>query len=109
MTSQRSNKQITVLAAIGLAILVFYLMDALLGSKDLASAPVDAGRATERKEARLAIEENAKNASEAIEAAKKIVLEEWGSDANNGYKLFTERVEKVYPTPEVDEALGEFE
>lgn len=109
MTSQKPNKQITLLAAVGLAILFFYLMDASLGNKDIASAPVGAERAVERKEARTALEENAEKASESIEAAKKIILDEWGEDSSAGYKLFTERVEKVYPTAEVDEALDEFE
>jgi len=100
MTAENNNKHFTILSVVAVLLLLFYFLDAVFGTRDLASITGDSERAAERKEAKIAIKEEAKNAAPAIEAAKKIVLDEWGTDSNAGYEAFKQRVESKYPTPE---------
>lgn len=109
MTAENNNKTLTVASCFGILLLAVYFLDSIFGTGNIASAPVDAERAEERKSARIEIDASAESAKDAIEAAKAVVLKEWGDDPHNGYKAFMAKVEAKYPTPEVDEALGEFE
>jgi hypothetical protein len=108
--SQNSNrKNLTVISAIGILLLFFYFADSILGTRDIASSSIGAERARERKAARTEIASTFESASSSIDDAKELVLKEWGSDPKAGYEKFRERVEAVYPTPEVDPVLNEFE
>lgn len=109
MTANNSKTNLTVISAVGILLLVLYFADSIFGTRDIASSTGDTDRAKERKSARSEIAANFESASQSIDEAKDLLLKEWGSDPADGYKKFMERVEKVYPTPEVDPVLDEFE
>lgn len=109
MTANNSKTNLTVISAVGILLLVLYFADSIFGTRDIASSTGNMDRAKERKSARSEIAANYESSSPSINEAKNLVLNEWGSDSTDGYKKFMERVEKIYPTPDVDPVLNEFE
>lgn len=109
MSHNPPKNSFTILSGIGILLLGFYFADAILANKDIASSSLNEDRAKQRKQARSEITASHLEAAKNIEAAKAVILNEWGTSAQSGYSQFQERVEKKYPTPVRDAALDEFE